>query len=100
MIFNAEVVFFLRLQCYTNLKSYIFLFFGNSSVFHLNLGFVGLISGLANRRDRLFCYRFSSRQGPHDLFDLKMLGAYVQIHRIKLLSAPGQKTIFFVIRFF
>ena len=92
--------FFGRLQCYANLKSYIFLFFGNSSVFHLNLGFVGLISGLANRRDRPFCYLFSSRQGLHDLLDLKMLGAYMQIHRIKLFISARTKTIFFVIRFF
>ena len=96
-----KVVFFWRLQCYANLKSYIFFFFGNSSVFHFNLGFEGLISGLANRRDRPFCYRFSSRQGPHDFFDLKVLGAYVQIHRIKLfISARTKDDIFFVIRFF
>ena len=95
-------IFFGRLQCYANLKSNNFLFFWQLIRFSpWQLGFEGLISGLANRRDRPFCYRFSSRQGPHDFFDLKMLGAYVQIHRIKLfISARTKDDIFFVIRFF
>ena len=54
------------------------------------LGFEGLISGLENRRDRPFCYLFSSRKGHHDLFDLKMLRAYVQI-RIKLYISARTK---------
>ena len=61
------------------------------------LGFEGLISGLANRRDRPFCYLFSSRQGLHDLFDLKMLRAYVQIHRIKLFISARTKDDLFLL---
>ena len=84
-------IFFWRLKCYDNLKSYILLFLVIISFSLWRLGFEGLISGLENRRDRPFCYLFSSRKGHHDLFDLKMLRAYVQIHRIKLFISARTK---------
>jgi len=71
-------------------------FFGTSSVFHFDSwASRDSFRGKANRRDRPFCYLFSSRQGLHDLFDLKMLRAYVQIHRIKLFIRARTKDVLF-----
>ena len=48
MIFNAVVVFFFfTITMLCQLEILYFPFFGNSSVFHFNLGFEGLILGLA-----------------------------------------------------